>query len=234
MVKGVIEEAGNVPVIAGVGFNGPAAAALARTAADAGASGILAFPPYYPSPEDDGIFDHYRGIADATSLGILIYSRDWFHPGPALVERLASLPSLIAWKDGQGDIRRLQFLQARLGDRLLWIGGAGDDLVPAYYSTGIRTFTSSIANVAPALAVQLHEAASENDRVTLERLMRQYVVPLYAFRARRRGYEVFVMKALMDMVGLAGGRVRPPLVELAEEDLAELRTLAGSWATVQR
>lgn len=234
VVKGVIEEAGNVPVIAGVGFNGPAAAALARTAADAGASGILAFPPYYPSPEDDGIFDHYRGIADATSLGILIYSRDWFHPGPALVERLASLPSLIAWKDGQGDIRRLQFLQARLGDRLLWIGGAGDDLVPAYYSTGIRAFTSSIANVAPALAVQLHEAASGNDRVTLERLMRQYVVPLYAFRARRRGYEVSVMKALMNMLGMSGGRVRPPLVELSEADLAELRTLADNWASVQR
>ena len=134
VVKGVIEEAGHVPVIAGVGFNGPAAAALASAAADAGASGILAFPPYYPSPEDDGVFDHYRGIAEATSLGLLIYSRDWFHPGPALVERLASLPSLVAWKDGQGDIRRLQFLQARLGDRLLWIGGAGDDLVPAYYT----------------------------------------------------------------------------------------------------
>ena len=64
--------------------------------------------------------------------------------------------------------------------------------------------------------------------------MREYVVPLYAFRARRRGYEVSVMKALMNMLGLSGGRVRPPLVELPEEDLAELHVLAGSWASVQR
>ena len=66
-------------------------------------SGILAFPPYYPSPEDDGLVAYYRGIADATPLGLLIYSRDWFNPSPALVEKLAQqIPNLIAWKDGPG------------------------------------------------------------------------------------------------------------------------------------
>jgi 5-dehydro-4-deoxyglucarate dehydratase len=233
VVATVIAEAGTIPVIAGVGFNGPAAATLARNAADAGASGILAFPPYYPTPEEDGIHDHYRGIAEATPLGVLIYSRDWFHPGPAFVERLATLPSIIAWKDGQGDIRRLQFLQARVGDRLVWVGGAGDDMVPAYYSIGIRSFTSSISNVAPALAVQLHETAAAGDSVTLQRLMREYVIPLYAFRARRRGYEVSAVKGLMNILGMRGGRVRPPLTDLTEADLAELRTLAAAWTSVR-
>ena len=222
-----------IPVIAGVGLNGPAAVAAAAAAEAAGASGILAFPPYYPQADEDGLLDHYRALADATPLGLLIYSRDWFHPGPAMVERLAALPTFIAWKEGQGDIRRLQILQAHLGDRLAWIGGAGDDLVPAYYSIGIRAFTSSISNVAPPLAVQLHESASAGDSATLARLMSEFVVPLYALRTRRRGYEVTVMKELMNLLGMPGGLVRPPLPRLSDADLHALRGIVPVWRTVQ-
>lgn len=224
----VEEAAGRLPVIAGVGYNTALGAQLAKQAEAAGASGILAFPPYYPGAEEDGLFEYYRAIADATPLGLLIYSRDWFHPGAALVERLATIPTLVAWKDGQGDIRRLQILMSRVGDRLCWIGGAGDDMVPAYYSLGVRAFTSSIVNVAPGLAVQLHDLASAGDTATLPRLMEQIVVPLYALRGKRRGYEVTVMKELMTVMGLAGGAVRPPLARLREEDAVEVRKLAAA------
>ena len=97
--------------------------------------------------------------------------------------------------------------------------------MPAHYALGIRAFTSSVANVAPAIALQLHTAASNGDSAQLQRLMREYVVPLYALRGRRRGYEVTVMKALMDRVGLAGGRVRPPLAELSSQDAADVLAL---------
>src|SRR5205085_9783914 len=159
VVRTVVEEAGGaVPVIAGTGYGAALGAELAAQAAAAGADGILAFPPYYPGAEEEGMIAYYRAIAAATPLGLLIYSRDWFHPSPATVERLAAIPNLIAWKDGQGDIRRLQMIRTRVGDRLHWIGGAGDDMVPPYYAIGIRAFTSSIANVSPAIALQLHEA----------------------------------------------------------------------------
>ncbi|MEN3337802.1 MAG: 5-dehydro-4-deoxyglucarate dehydratase [Acidobacteriota bacterium] len=230
VVRTVVEEAaGRMPVIAGTGFNTAIGAALARQAADCGASGILAFPPYYPAPEEDGVVSYYRAIGAATPLGLLIYSRDWFHPGAALVERLAGIPTLIAWKDGQGDMRRLQILRRQVGDRLHWIGGAGDDLVPAYYALGIRAFTSSIANVSPEIAMALHVAGSAGDTATLTRLMSEYVVPIYALRARRKGYEVAVMKELMNMLGLTGGSVRPPLVPLRPEELTELRALLPHW-----
>jgi 5-dehydro-4-deoxyglucarate dehydratase len=233
VVRAAVEEAGGrVPVIAGVGYNSVLGAELARQAEAAGASGILAFPPYYPGAEDDGLFEYYRAIGEATPLGMLIYSRDWFHPGAALVERLATIPTLVAWKDGQGDIRRLQILMSRVGDRLAWIGGAGDDMVPAYYALGIRAFTSSIVNVAPAMAVQLHELASAGDTATLPRLMEQVVVPLYAFRGKRRGYEVTVMKELMTVMGLAGGAVRPPLARLREEDVPEVRRQAAAFSAL--
>jgi 5-dehydro-4-deoxyglucarate dehydratase len=223
---------GRLPVIAGTGFNASIGVELAKQAEACGASGVLAFPPYYPSPEEDGVVGYYRAIGAATPLGLLIYSRDWFHPSAALVERLARIPTLIAWKDGQGDVRRLQILRDHVGERLLWIGGAGDDLVPAYYALGIRTFTSSVANVSPEIALQLHSAGSRGDAASLAQLMTDYVVPVYAMRARRKGYEVTVMKELMNALGLAGGCVRPPLVALRPEELLEVRALVPQWQKV--
>jgi 5-dehydro-4-deoxyglucarate dehydratase len=225
----VSETRGRVPVIAGAGFSTAIGTELARQAAAAGADGILAFPPYYPGAEDDGMVQYYAAIGAATSLGLLIYSRDWFHPGAAMVKRLAAIPTLVAWKDGQGDIRRLQIIKQHVGDRLRWIGGAGDDMVPAYYAIGLRAYTSSISNVSPQIALQLHEAGARGDTAMLERLMSDYVVPLYALRGRRKGHEVTVMKELMTMIGLAGGSIRPPLVPLRPEELEELRGIAPAW-----
>jgi 5-dehydro-4-deoxyglucarate dehydratase len=231
VVKASVEEAnGRVPVLTGVGINPPIAIEAAKQAAAAGVSGILLFPPYYPNPDDEGIVAYYKSIAEATSLGVLIYSRDWFNPGPALVEKLArAIPNLIAWKDGQADMRRYQMIRQRLGDRLHWIGGAGDDAVPAYYSIGIRTFTSSIANVAPKLSLRLHELASDGYSGELNKLMNELVVPLYALRAKRKGYEVSAMKSMMDMIGLIGGPVRPPLVDLKPDEIEMLRGTIELW-----
>jgi 5-dehydro-4-deoxyglucarate dehydratase len=223
-------KAASVPVIAGVGGSLPIAVAMARRAAEAGAHGILALPPYYPNPADDGIVEYYKAIGQATSLGLLVYARDWFNPGPELVARIAAaIPTLVAWKDGQGDLRRLQMIKQRVGERLYWIGGAGDDMVPGYYAMGIRTYTSSIATVAPALSIALDKAAAAGDSVTLARLMDEYVVPLYALRARKKGYEVTVMKVAMDAVGLAGGAVRPPLTPVKPEEVEEIRAMIRRW-----
>lgn len=218
-----------VPVIAGVGFGQRLAVEMAQAAEKAGADGILAFPPYYLQAEDEGLFEYYRAIGKATRLGMLIYTRDWASFSPSLVERLTAIPTLIGWKDGEGDIRRLQMIMHHVGDRLHWIGGAGDDMVAAYFSIGVTTFTSSIATVAPRLSLKLWELADAGDSETLRDLLDRCVVPLYALRARRKGYEVSAMKAMMDMVGLNGGPVRPPLVNVKPEEEDELRALLASW-----
>jgi len=218
-----------IPVIAGVGFGLRLAVEMAQAAEKAGADGILVFPPYYPHADDDGLFDYYRAIGDATQLGMLIYSRDWVNFDPPMVERLTAIPSLVAWKDGHGDIRRLQAIMNRVGDRLHWIGGAGDDMVAAYYSIGLGTFSSSIATVAPRLSLRLHELAESENGEALTELLNQCVIPLYALRARRQGYEVSAMKTMMDMVGLHGGPVRPPLVNVGAEEEDELRTILSTW-----
>jgi 5-dehydro-4-deoxyglucarate dehydratase len=221
---------GRVPVIAGVGFGVRLGVEMAQAAEKAGADGLLAFPPYFPNADDAGLFEYYRSIGAATQLGMFIYSRDWANFSPATVERLAAaIPSLIAWKDGQGDIRRLQSIMSRVGERLHWIGGAGDDMVAAYYSTGIRTFTSSIATVAPRLSLKLHELGACGDAEALGHLLERCVIPLYEIRSRRKGYEVSTMKTLMDMVGMSGGPVRPPLVNVTTEEADELRMILAGW-----
>jgi 5-dehydro-4-deoxyglucarate dehydratase len=226
----VNEVAGRVPVIAGVGVNRAMAVRMAQDCAQAGADAILALPPYYHNADEEGLADYYAAIGAATPLGLLVYSRDWVNPSAAWVERLAaSVPTLVAWKDGQGDVRRYQQIIHRVGDRLHWIGGVGDDGVPGYYSIGLRTYTSSIATVAPRLSLRLHEVASAGDGPALQALMRDFVIPLYAFRARRRGYEVTVMKEMMNLVGLAAGPVRPPLPRLRAEELGEIRTMLDTW-----
>src|ERR1700752_5071232 len=219
-----------VPVIAGIGFGQRLAIEMVQAAEKAGADGILVFPPYYQPADEDGLFEYYRSIAAATRLGLIIYSRDWATFSPAMVEQLTSIQNLVAWKDGQGDIRQLQSIMHHVGERLVWIGGAGDDLVGAYYSTGIRAFSSTIATVAPALSLRLHElAAAADNGEALAELLETCVIPLYSLRSRRGGYEVSAMKALMDMIGLNGGPVRPPLVNVTPEELDELRAILGHW-----
>lgn len=231
VIKTTVEVvAGCAPVIAGVGFNRQMAVETARAAEEAGADGILAFPPYYPQADDEGMLAYYGAIGAATKLGLLIYSRDWANFSAAMVEKLAAnIPNLVAWKDGQGDVRRYQTIINRVGDRLHWIGGAGDDTVPGYYSIGLRTYTSSIATVAPKLSLKLHELAASGQGEALMKLMHECVIPLYALRARRKGYEVSAMKTMMEMVGLKGGPVRPPLVEVRPAEVEELRAMLDAW-----
>ena len=234
VVKATVEEVhGKVPVIAGTGFNRQIAIELAQQSARAGADAILALPPYYPGADESALADYYAAIGGATPLGLFVYSRDWVNPGPEWVEKLAAkIPTLVGWKDGQGDIRRYQQIINRVGDRLYWIGGIGDDCVPGYYSIGIRTYTSSIATVTAKLSLQLHEAAAAGNSSTLLQLMNDYVVPLYALRARRKGYEVTVMKEMMNIIGLAAGPVRPPLPAMRPEDMSDLRKMMERWKPV--
>ena len=227
LVRATVAEVGDrAAVIAGVGFGGGMAVELAKQAQEAGAHGILMFPPYYPNADFEGLVRYYKAIGEAVDLGLFLYSRDSVNLTASQVFRISQeVPNLIALKEGQGDIRNYQRIMERCGTRLHWIGGIGDDMVPGYYSIGIRTYTSSIATIAPRLSLQLHERASMLDNASLYRLMRNYVLPLYALRARRKGYEVSVMKKAMEILGKPAGPVRPPLPEVRPEEVREIEAL---------
>jgi 5-dehydro-4-deoxyglucarate dehydratase len=218
--------AGRMPVVAGTGYNAPIGADIVRRAERAGAQCILALPPYYSNSPEAGLFDYYEALGKASGLPLMVYSRDWAVFSPDQVVRLADrVPTLAAWKDGQGNTRQLQRLMQRVGDRLAWFGGLGDDNVPGYFSVGVQAYTSSISNISPEVSLALADAAVSGNRARLTELMLKYVHPLYAFRERVRGYEVAAMKAAMEMLGRKAGPVRPPLTNVRAQDMDDLRAL---------
>lgn len=225
--------AGRMPVVAGVGFNAALGAEIARGAERAGASCLLALPPYYSNAPEEGLFHYYEAIGRASNLPLIVYSRDWAVFSPQMVARLANrLPSLVGWKDGQGDARKYQRIMSYVGDRLAWFGGIGDDCVPAYFAIGVQAYTSSISNIAPRLSLQLAEAGLTRNFAELDGLMHRYVHPLYAIRDRMRGYEVAVMKTAMEILGIPAGPVRPPLVNCLEQHVEQIRKLMEVYREV--
>ena len=225
---------GRMPVVAGTGFNVTLGVDIAKRAAKAGADCILALPPYYVSAPEDGLFAYYEAIGKATDLPLMVYSRDWAIFTPDMLARLADrVPTLVGWKDGQGNVRQYQRIMERVGDRLAWFGGLGDDCVPGYFAIGVQAYTSSISNIAPKLSLALAEHAMKGDFKKLNELMKRYVNPLYALRERSKGYEVSVMKDAMEMLGMQAGPVRPPLMTTREADKKDLAALMKVYAEMR-
>jgi 5-dehydro-4-deoxyglucarate dehydratase len=225
---------GRMPIVAGTGFNLPMGVEIAKRLEKAGADSILVLPPYYSHSPFAGVVDFYQAIGKATGLPLMIYSRDWAAFTPQQVARIAEqVPSLVCWKDGQGDVRKYQRIMNYVGDRLAWIGGLGDDCIPGYFSIGVQAYTSSISNIAPKLSLDLAKAGTARDFATIDKLMERYVQPLYAIRERQRGYEVAVMKEAMEMLGMPAGPVRPPLMNVLEHDVADIRALMEIYKEVR-
>ncbi len=217
---------GRMPVVAGTGYNAAIGADIARRAERAGADIILVLPPYYVNAPEAGLFEYYKAIGNATGLPLMIYSRDWAVFTPDMVGRLCDqLPSLGAWKDGQGNGRVYQRIMQQNGDRLAWFGGLGDDCVPTYFAVGVQAYTSSISNISPQVSLALAAAGMARDFDKLDELMKLYVHPLYAFRERMKGYEVAAVKVAMEILGMPAGPVRPPLQNVRPQDMDALREL---------
>lgn len=226
---------GRMPVVAGTGFNVPMGVEIVRRAEKAGAQCVLALPPYYTSSPVEGLFQYYEAIGAASPLPLMIYSRDWAVFTPEMVATLCDrVPTLAAWKDGQGDVRKYQRIINYNGDRLAWLGGLGDDCVPGYFAIGVQAYTSSISNIAPELSLALAKAGLARDFKTLDDLMKRYVHPLYAIRERGRGYEVAAMKHAMEILGIPAGPVRPPLTNCLPKEIDMIRELMAVYSNWTR
>lgn len=216
---------GRCTLIAGVGGSFRGACDLATEAERLGFDGILMLPAAYGRAEDSGMLEYYAGIARSVQIGVLPYARDWAIFSPDLVARLAEVPNVVAFKDGQGDLRTWTRIRARVRDRLVWLSGMGDDVINSYFAAGAEGFTSSIANFSPDLARSLFAAAAAGNFERLNRLLDEKILDFYWMRQRRRGYEVSVVKEAMNHLGLHAGLVRPPLANVTPEEKRELAGL---------
>ncbi len=216
---------GRAAVMCGVGGKLREAQALARAAEQAGATGILMLPAAYGPASDEGMLAYYTGIARSVSIGVLPYARDWAVFSPDLVARLAEVENVVAYKDGSADLRLWARIRAKLKDRVVWVGGVGDDMVHTYFAAGAEGFTSSVANFMPQVALDLYQAASSGDFARARTIFEDKIQDFYALRAKKRGYEVSSVKTAMELCGLPAGPVRPPLVELNEQEREGVRQL---------
>lgn len=230
----VAEVAGRVPVLAGAGCSAAIACQFAREAERAGVDGILALPPYLVTPEQEGLYRHYRQIAESVGVGVILYHRDNALFAPDTVARLAELPNLVGFKDGCGNLEQFNRTRLALGDRLAWINGlpTAEMTFPAFYACGARAFTSATANFIPHVAIRFYRAVVEGDRETADAILTTVIEPLCRSRDRRRGYAISYVKAAVTLMGrlapAGAGPVRPPLVDLTPAELQELRGVLDS------
>jgi 5-dehydro-4-deoxyglucarate dehydratase len=229
VVRTAVDEVGSrVPVVAPATGGTASAVAQARAAQDAGASGVLLFPPYLTEASQRGLAEHVSAVCRATDLGVIVYSRANAVLTDVTVAELAERnPNLVGFKDGVGDIESLTRIYARLGERLTYIGGlpTAETFALPLLQLGVSTYSSALYNFLPEFALRFYSAVRQQDRETVYRMLSEFVIPYLDIRDRGKGYAVSIIKAGLTAVGRDGGRVRPPLTDLAEDERAELATL---------
>jgi 5-dehydro-4-deoxyglucarate dehydratase len=231
-VRAAVEAAeGRVPVIAGAGYGTALAVRYARLAEAAGADGLLAMPPYLVTAGQEGLLRHYREIAAATSLDVIVYQRDNAVFTPESVVELARTEGIIGFKDGLGDLDLMQRIVSAVrsetpGDFLYFNGLPTAELTGlAYRGLGITLYSSAVFCFAPEIALAFHRALNTGDDTTVNRLLDGFYRPFVDLRARGRGYAVALVKAGVRLRGLDVGEVRPPLHEPAEDHVKQLAQL---------
>ncbi|MFI8087741.1 5-dehydro-4-deoxyglucarate dehydratase [Streptomyces sp. NPDC086080] len=231
-VRAAVEAAeGRVPVVAGAGYGTALAVRWARLAERAGADGLLAMPPYLVKAGQEGLLRHYREIAAATRLPVIVYQRDNAVFTPEAVAGLARTDGIIGLKDGHGDLDLMQrtvsaVRTAAPGDFLYFNGLPTAELTQsAYRGLGITLYSSAVFCFVPEIALACHTAFRTGDEATVNRLIDGFYRPFVELRAKGHGYAVSLVKAGVRLRGLDVGEVRPPLHEPAGDHVKQLAQL---------
>jgi 4-hydroxy-tetrahydrodipicolinate synthase len=168
---------GRVPVIAGAGgYNTAEVIHLAAELKALGVSGLLSVTPYYNKPTQEGLYQHYRAIAESTTLPILVYSvqpRTAVNVEPATLVRLAEIPNIVGVKEASGSISQMASILARLPESFTVL--SGDDAVALpLIALGGRGVISVVSNEIPGEFSELTHAALSGDFERARRLQRKY------------------------------------------------------------
>lgn len=215
--------AGRVPVIAGCGSNDTATAVRhMRHAQAAGATAALVVAPYYNRPSQAGMIAHFKALADASDLPIVVYNV----PGRTVADisaetmcKLAEIPTVVATKDASGDLARVTMHRAGAGADFCQLSGNDDLWLPHAVLGGVGCI-SVTANVAPKLCAEFQAATLAGDyRKALE--YQDRLMPLHE--------AIFIEPGLagakygLSLLGMCSEEVRLPLVGLTDGTKAKIR-----------
>lgn len=171
LIAAAVKQAGGrIPIIAGTGANATSEAIeLTAFAAEVGATAVLSVVPYYNKPTQRGLFEHFRAIAEAADIPVILYNV----PGRTITDlhddtvlRLAEIPNIIGLKDATGDIGRGVMLLRTLPEGFSLYSG-DDPTAAALMLLGARGNISVTANVIPAMMARLCAAARSGDVATV-------------------------------------------------------------------
>lgn len=173
-----VEQArGRVPVLAGAGgYDTRHVIHMLRDLEKIGVDGILSVTPYYNKPTQEGLFQHYKAIADSTALPIVIYSvqtRTLVNVEPATVTRLAEIKNIIGIKEASGSVGQMSSILARVPESFVVL--SGDDAVALpLIALGGKGVISVVSNEIPAEFTELTHAALKGDFARARELQRKY------------------------------------------------------------
>jgi 4-hydroxy-tetrahydrodipicolinate synthase len=235
VVEITVDEAqGRVPVLAGAGgYNTAEVIELARELAGIGVDGILSVTPYYNKPTQEGLYQHYRAIAEAVSLPIVLYSvqgRTGVNIEPATVKRLAEVENIVGIKEASGNMAQMGAILNSVPEEFVVLSG-DDALTLPLAALGGRGVISVASNEIPAEMTRLTRLAMEGDFRGAREIHRRYQTLMEINFVESNPIPV---KAALAEMGLLEAVWRLPLVAPRAENHARVRGVLESLGLVER
>ncbi len=224
VIKACIDQVNKrIPVIAGTGSNATAEAIeISRHAKELGADGLLLVAPYYNKPSQEGIYQHYKALAEQVALPQILYNvpgRTGMNMTAATTIRLAEFSNIVAIKEASGDITQASEIIAKAGDKIDVLSG-DDFLALPLMSCGAKGVISVSANIIPRQVKDMVVAVSENRWADATRMHLQLLDVHQAMFIEANPVPV---KTAASLMGKCRADVRLPLVALQPDSLATLR-----------
>ncbi len=225
---------GKVPVLAGAGgYNTAEVISLAKELQKLGADGILSVTPYYNKPTQEGLFQHFKAIASAVNLPIILYSvqgRTGVNIEPSTVLRLSQVPNIVGIKEASGNISQMGAILNLVPKDFLVLSG-DDSLTLPLISLGGRGLISVASNEIPAEMTRLVQSALSGDFAEARRLHFHYLSLMDINFVESNPIPV---KAALAEMGLLQPVWRLPLVSPKPENLARIRAVLESLNLLER
>ncbi len=217
-------EFSSVPVVAGTGSNNTTEALeLTKFAHDAGADAALLITPYYNKPNDAGMLKHFKTVAEAVDIPIIIYnvpSRTGINLKPEITAELAKISNIRGIKEASGSLDQItRIIELTKGEDFTVLSG-DDGLTLPILSIGGAGVISVVANVAPKLMVSMVETFRNGDTGRAQEL-HLALAPL--IRAMFLETNPIPVKKAVELIGLPAGNLRLPLAPISAENEKKLK-----------
>ncbi|WP_144497641.1 4-hydroxy-tetrahydrodipicolinate synthase [Bacillus paralicheniformis] len=221
----VKEAAGRVPIIAGTGSNNTKASIkLTKKAEEAGADAVMLVTPYYNKPSQEGMYLHFRAIAEETSLPVMLYNvpgRTAASLAPETTIRLAEIPNIIAIKEASGDLDAITKIVAETPEDFAVYSGDDSLTLPAL-SVGARGIISVASHIIGPEMQEMIKHYTEGNTAQAA-LIHQKLLPL--MKGLFAAPNPSPLKTALQLKGLDVGSVRLPLIPLNEDERLRLSSL---------